>query len=109
MLPVRRKTQLVRALVDLADTLVADYDVADMLHQLTGYCVELLGTTAAGVLLSDQQRGGLQIIASSNEQTRPLVCSNSKQTRGPAWSASEPDSPSWSRTWKPPADDGPPS
>ena len=42
--------------VELADTLVADFDVIDFLHLLTDRCVELLDVTAAGVLLADPRR-----------------------------------------------------
>lgn len=54
--------ELLRAFVDMADTLADDYDAADMLHRLANYCVTLLGASAAGLLLADQ-RGGLETIA----------------------------------------------
>ncbi len=67
--PVRRADVLAEALVGLADTLVDDYDVIELLHRLTTYCVRLLPIDAAGILLSDQ-RGELRVLASSTEEAR---------------------------------------
>lgn len=66
-----RETRLLQAFVQIADTLVDDYDVADILHELTTVCVELLDATAVGLMLADQ-RGGLQTIAASSEEARLL-------------------------------------
>jgi GAF domain-containing protein len=51
--------------VDLADTLVAEFDVIDFLHMLTDRSVTLLAASAAGVVLADP-RGELQVAASSD-------------------------------------------
>ncbi|UOX93377.1 GAF and ANTAR domain-containing protein [Amycolatopsis sp. FBCC-B4732] len=77
-----REQQLVRAFVDMADTLVDDYDVADLLHRLAGYCVTLLGASAAGLLLSDQ-RGSLHVVAASDERTRLLELLQLQAGQGP--------------------------
>jgi transcriptional regulator with GAF, ATPase, and Fis domain len=66
---VRRADALAEAFVGLADTLVDDYDVIELLHRLTTYCVRLLPIEAAGILLSDQ-RGELRVVASSTEEAR---------------------------------------
>ncbi|MEV1026882.1 GAF and ANTAR domain-containing protein [Streptomyces sp. NPDC050264] len=47
-----REQHIARTFVELADTLVEDYDVIDFLHQLTVRCQELLDVTAAAVFLT---------------------------------------------------------
>lgn len=79
---VTRERRLLHALVEAADTLVDDYDVTDMLHQLAVHCVELLDAGAAGFLLSDQ-RGGLHVQASSNERTKLLELFQIQADEGP--------------------------
>lgn len=81
-----RENELLRAFVDLADTLVDEYDVADMLHRLARYCVTLLGASAAGLLLADR-RGGLAAIASSDEGSRALELLQLRTGRGPCLDA----------------------
>lgn len=66
-----RESQLARALVDLADTLVADFDVVDLLQRLVEDCVSLLDAPQAGLLLIDQC-GSTRVVASTSEQTRLL-------------------------------------
>ena|SRR5437588_431178 len=67
--PPMRERALAAALVDMADTMVADYDVVDLSHRLARYCVDLLPVTAAGVLLTDEH-GNMRLLASSNEAAR---------------------------------------
>ena len=48
MTETRRDEALLRALARLADTLVADYDIVDLLQTLVEDCRDLLHVTASG-------------------------------------------------------------
>jgi transcriptional regulator with GAF, ATPase, and Fis domain len=61
--------RLARVFVELADTLVDDFDMLEFLNMLVERCVELLDVAAAGVVLSDN-KGGLRMAAASSEQAR---------------------------------------
>jgi transcriptional regulator with GAF, ATPase, and Fis domain len=74
--------QLAEAFVEMADTLVDDFDVVDFLHRVTVRCAEVLAVSAAGVLLTDQ-RGALRVVAASTEQTRLLELLQSQTDQGP--------------------------
>ena len=52
-----REERIAETFVELADTLVAEFDVIDFLHTLAYRCVELLDADAVGIMLADQ-RGG---------------------------------------------------
>jgi hypothetical protein len=60
-----------RSIAEMADTLVEDYDVVDVLTGLADRCVSLLGVTAAGVMLASPG-GNLGLVASSSETMRLL-------------------------------------
>lgn len=68
--------------VEMADTLVADFDLLDFLHTLTERCVQLLDVSAAGLLLTDGQ-GALQVVAASSERTRLLELFQLQTDQGP--------------------------
>src|ERR1700733_948380 len=69
--------------VELADTMVADFDVIDFLHLLTDRSVALLSASAAGVMLGDP-RGARRVAASSNEAAgllEPFQIQNDQRPR----------------------------
>jgi transcriptional regulator with GAF, ATPase, and Fis domain len=68
--------------IELADTMVADFDVIDFLHLLTGRTVALLGAAAAGVLLAGP-RGELRVAAASSEQAQLLELFQLQNDQGP--------------------------
>ncbi|WP_407661473.1 ANTAR domain-containing protein [Frankia nepalensis] len=79
---VGQEQQLSEAFVTLADSLVADYDVADLLHRLAHHCVNLLDVAAAGLLLADS-RGTLRVVATSSETSRLLELFQLQHDQGP--------------------------
>jgi transcriptional regulator with GAF, ATPase, and Fis domain len=77
-----RERVLTEAFVSLADTLVTDYDVIDLLHRLCSDSVRLLPVDAAGLLLSDQ-RGTLRVVSSSTEQAHLVELFQLQANEGP--------------------------
>jgi GAF domain-containing protein len=74
--------ELADVFVEMADTLVDDFDLIDFLHVLTERCVQLLGVSAAGLLLTDGQ-DTLQVVAASSERTRLLELFQLQADQGP--------------------------
>jgi transcriptional regulator with GAF, ATPase, and Fis domain len=68
--------------VDLADTMVAEFDVIDFLHMLTDRTVRLLPAAAAGVLLADP-RGQLRVAAASSEAVGLVELFQIQNDQGP--------------------------
>ena len=81
-----REQRLSQAFVELADTLVDDFDVVDFMTLLTERCVELLGATDGGLMLVDPQ-GELRVVASSSEQMRTLELLELQSSEGPCLDA----------------------
>ncbi len=79
---VPRETLLARALVELADTLVADFDVVELLTRLADSCVEVLDVGAAGLMLAGPD-GELRVMASSSEAMRMLELFELQAKEGP--------------------------
>jgi transcriptional regulator with GAF, ATPase, and Fis domain len=77
-----REERVAEVFVELADTLIDSFDVVDFLHVVTERCVELLPCDAAGMLLGDQ-RGGLQVVASTTKQVQLLEIFQLQQDEGP--------------------------
>ena len=81
-----REELLTDTFVVLADTLVDNYDVIDFLQTLTERCVELLDTSAAGVMLADAG-GRLRHAACSSEQMRLVELFELQLEEGPCFDA----------------------
>ncbi|WP_411149247.1 ANTAR domain-containing protein [Streptomyces sp. A30] len=73
---------LAKTFVELADNLVADFDLIDFLRLLTDRCVGMLDASAAGVLLADRD-GKLRVMAASDEQVRLLELFQLQSDEGP--------------------------
>src|SRR6478672_11869240 len=77
-----RETVLAKTLVKLADTLVADFDVVELLTLLTDGCVDVLDVGAAGLMLATPG-GDLRVLASSSEAMRLLELFELQSQEGP--------------------------
>ncbi|MFU8842085.1 MAG: GAF and ANTAR domain-containing protein [Nitriliruptoraceae bacterium] len=77
-----REHRLVTTFIELADTLVEDFDVVEFLSLLTERVVELGIATQAGILLADET-GSLRFMAASNEQTELLELFQVQSREGP--------------------------
>src|SRR5438105_8271103 len=73
---------LARTMVDLADTLVDDFDVVELLTLLTDRSVEVLDVAAAGLMLVAPD-GDLRVMASSSEAMRVLELFELQSHEGP--------------------------
>ncbi|XUL90048.1 GAF domain-containing protein [Streptomyces galilaeus] len=73
---------LAKTFVELADNLVADFDLIVFLRLLTDRCVSMLDASAAGVLLADRD-GRLRVMAASDEQVRLLELFQLQNDEGP--------------------------
>ncbi|MGW1995322.1 GAF and ANTAR domain-containing protein [Embleya sp. NPDC001921] len=77
-----REELLAAAFVDLADTLVRDFDVINFLHSLAEHCAEFLDVAAAGVMLATPE-GRVVEAAASDERTRTLELASIEWDEGP--------------------------
>ncbi|MBA2607423.1 MAG: GAF and ANTAR domain-containing protein [Actinobacteria bacterium] len=77
-----REELLTRTFVELADTLVADFDVVELLTLLADRCVEVLDVAAAGLMLVNPD-GDLRVMASSSEAMRVLELFEVQAKEGP--------------------------
>ncbi|MFI6172929.1 GAF and ANTAR domain-containing protein [Nocardia sp. NPDC051052] len=77
-----RERRLVEAFVQLADSLVEDYDPVDVVQELLDRAVDLLPVDTAAVLLAGQD-GELKVLASTSEATRWLELLQIQAQDGP--------------------------
>jgi hypothetical protein len=95
-----READVVQSLVEMADTLVEDYDVVDLLTGVADRCVNLLGVSAAGVMLASPA-GGLGLVASSSEAMRLLELFELQEQEGPCLDAFRTGEPVGHENWLP--------
>lgn len=81
-----REPHVIRAFLELADTLVEDFDIIESLTTLTTRCVELLDIAATGILLADADLP-LRVVAASSEQARLLELFQLQGDEGPCLEA----------------------
>lgn len=73
---------LAATLVELADTLIDEFDMVDFLSRLAQRCVELFGAVEAGLMLADPG-GHLRYMASSSERAKILELFELQAEEGP--------------------------
>lgn len=77
-----RETRVLGAVISLVDSLLDDFDVVDLLTELTQRCADLLDVSAAGFLLADPL-GQLHLLAATSEQARELELFQLQASEGP--------------------------
>ena len=78
--------RLARIFVEVADTLVDEFDLIDFLQMLVTRAAELINNSTAGLLLSDQHNE-LRFMAASDENTRSLELFQAQNKQGPCLDA----------------------
>jgi GAF domain-containing protein len=82
MAMMSRAGRVSAAFVRIADTLVGDYDVFDLLHTLVDESVGILDAAAAGLVLVDPG-GDLQVMASTSEESQLVEVLQLEAGEGP--------------------------
>ena len=77
-----REGRVLAAVVSLVDSLLHDFDVVELLTQLSERCVELLDVASAGLLLADPTRR-LHLMAATSDRTRDLELLQLQADEGP--------------------------
>ena len=74
--------RLTDVFVEIADTLITDFDLVDFMHNLADHAAAVSGAEAVGLLLADQQ-GQLRYMAASNETGKMLELFQLQASEGP--------------------------
>jgi transcriptional regulator with GAF, ATPase, and Fis domain len=82
MSELTREERLVDVFTKLADTLIDDYDVVDLLQTLVDTCVSTFEVAAAGLLLADGH-GDLEVLVSTSEESRLVEAMQLSAESGP--------------------------
>lgn len=77
-----RETRVLNAVVSLVDSLLDDFDVVELLTELTEHCTELLDIEAAGFLLADPLHQ-LRLLAATSQQVREVELFQLQADEGP--------------------------
>lgn len=77
-----RERRLLDAFLAATDTLVAEYDVVEMLQSLVEDVADLFGVDDAGIMLANQ-RGDLEVVAATSEETALLGLLQLESGEGP--------------------------
>jgi GAF domain-containing protein len=78
--------RLAAIFVEVADTLVDDFDLIDFLHLLTDRAASLVDAAAVGIVLADPQ-GRLEFMAGSSENVKLLELFQLQNQQGPCLEA----------------------
>jgi transcriptional regulator with GAF, ATPase, and Fis domain len=78
--------RLADVFVEVADTLIHEYDLIEFLQMITNRTAELIGASDVGLLLADQ-RGQLRFMAASNEDVKRLELFQVQTHEGPCQDA----------------------
>ncbi|BDX35132.1 transcriptional regulator [Mycobacterium antarcticum] len=77
-----RESRVLDAVVTVVDSLLGDFDVVELLTDLTEHCSELLDVSAAGLLLAGPGRQ-LHLMAATSESSRLVELSQLHADQGP--------------------------
>jgi GAF domain-containing protein len=77
-----RETRVLNAVVSLVDTLLDDFDIVELLTELTEHCAHLLDVNSAGLLLANPRRH-LHLMAATTEATHHLELFQLQADQGP--------------------------
>ena len=82
MVVLSREIRIGQVFVELTDTLTDDFDVVELMYQLTDACLELLEVDMAGLILVDRH-GRPRLAVSSPETMRELELFERQADEGP--------------------------